>query len=377
MSITLLILGLLLFVGLVVIHELGHFIVARWGGVVAEEFGIGFPPKAWGKRVKSPRGDYDFTLNWLPLGGFVRLKGEHDADTHKGSFGAASLSTKVKIMTAGVIMNLTVAIVLFTVVAWLGMPQFIDNQFTVASDTKTIRQELLVGYVEPGSPAQRAGLQTKDRLIAVGPKAAQTPVLGAKNFPSLTKKYAGKPVVITYERNNQQRTATATLRSTQEVEKSKQTDTPKGYLGVSPTEYVLNRSTWSAPVVGVGLATQFTSLTLKGIGTAVGSLFKGDTKTASEQVSGPVGIFVVLKDGSLLGYQFILFIVALISLTLAIMNVLPIPALDGGRLFVTLLYRVLRKPLTPVIEDRIHGTGFVALMALFLLITVIDIRRFF
>lgn len=107
------------------------------------------------------------------------------------------------------------------------------------------------------------------------------------------------------------------------------------------------------------------------------NLFRGDTGKASEQVAGPVGIFVLLKDGSLLGYQFILMIIAIISLTLAIMNVLPIPALDGGRLFVTLLFRAVRKPLRPKVEEIIHGTGFALLMLLFILITVVDVKRFF
>ena len=108
------------------------------------------------------------------------------------------------------------------------------------------------------------------------------------------------------------------------------------------------------------------------------SLVRGQGSQASQQVSGPVGIFVLLKDGSLMGYEFMLIIIAIISLTLAIMNVLPIPALDGGRLFVTLLYRlVLRKPLSQEREEAIHGTGFMVLLGLILLITFVDVRRIF
>ena len=118
-------------------------------------------------------------------------------------------------------------------------------------------------------------------------------------------------------------------------------------------------------------------MTLKGLGTALSSLFRGDTAKASSQVAGPVGIFVLLSDGSSLGYQFVLMIIAIISLTLAIMNALPIPALDGGRLFVTLLFRAIRKPLKENTENLIHGTGFAALMLLFVLITVVDVKRFF
>ena len=148
-------------------------------------------------------------------------------------------------------------------------------------------------------------------------------------------------------------------------------------MGVSPTEYTIQRSTWSAPLVAAGLIKQFTSATLKGLGSLVANIFRGNGSEATKQVSGPVGIFVILKDGSLLGFEFILMIIAIISLTLAIMNALPIPALDGGRLFVTLLFKAIKKPLTKDLEEKIHGIGFAALMLLFIFITVVDVRRFF
>lgn len=374
MSILLLVLGLLLFVGLVIVHEFGHFWMARRNGVEVEEFGIGFPPRA--KVLKRHNGT-TYTLNWLPLGGFVKLKGEHDADREPGSFGAASLPAKVGIMVAGVVMNLATAFVLLTFVALVGIPQLIDNQFTVASDTKVIREDVLVGYVAPDSPAERAGLETRDQLLAVGPADKQQKITQADDLPDITEQFAGQEVAITYERDGQRQQTTASLNTKEIVEESKDTDNPKGYLGISPSEYVMQRSTWSAPIVAAGLIKQFTTETFKGLGHALSGLFRGDTQQATEQVSGPVGIFVILRDGSLLGYQFILLVVAIISLTLAIMNVLPIPALDGGRLFVTLLFHGIRKPLTKRTEDMIHGTGFALLMVLFLLITVVDIRRFF
>lgn len=375
MSIFLLILGLILFVGLVVVHEFGHYIAARRGGVEVEEFGIGFPPKAWGKTLKS---GMLFTINWLPLGGFVKLKGEHDSATAKGSFGAASLRTKVAVMVAGVGMNLLTAFVLLTALALLGMPKLLDNQFTIGSDTKVIKNQVLVGSVEDGSPAQKAGLQVRDRLIKLTHHDTVMPVLSADQLPNITKHAAGHRVTISVERAGKELQLQTTLRSKAEVEASKKTDNPKGYLGVSPSEYTLRRSTWSAPIVAAGFMKQLTVETLKGLGSALWNSARGHGKEASSQVSGPVGIFVILKDGSLLGYQFMLMIIAIISLTLAIMNVLPIPALDGGRLFVTLLYRkVLRRPLSQDLEERIHGTGFAALMLLFVLITIVDIKRFF
>lgn len=370
MNIFLLVLGILLFIGLVVVHEFGHFVMARRNGVEVEEFGIGFPPRAWLKRIKSSKGDFDFTLNWLPLGGFVKLKGENDADTEKGSFGAASLSAKVKIMVAGVAMNLVTAFVLLTIVAFLGIPKLLPNQFTVESDTKVTTQQLLIA--ERGSPAEKAGLSIRDQVLAVnGQKATDTETLS-----DLTEKFAGQTVDLTYLRDGQERQVSVQLRSIEEVAESKKSNKPKGYLGISSAEYVTQRSTWSSPIVAAGLIKQFTTETFKGLGTALANVFRGQGKKASEQVAGPVGIFVILKDGTLLGYEFVLLIIAIISLTLAIMNVLPIPALDGGRLFVTLLFRALRKPLTKETEDIIHGSGFALLMVLFALITIVDVKRF-
>lgn len=393
MTIFLMILGLVLFVGLVVVHELGHFIVARRNGVEAEEFGIGFPPRIWKKRIKSRRGDFDFTVNLLPLGGFVKLKGEHDTDTEPGSFGAASVWAKTKIMVAGVVMNFVTAYVLLIIVALLGMPKLVAHQFTVRSDTKIIKNDVYIGYVEPGSPAQKAGLVSTDRLISYKIGAAGTlhSFATAADLPKVTQKYQGKTVSFVLLRNNKQVTKTVTLRSDAAVAASRKTDNPKGHLGVLPSELTLQRSTWSAPVVAGGLMGQFTTLTFQGLGKALAGLggiiagaVTGNTHArqaaqteASSQVSGPVGIFFVLKSGSILGYQYVLFVIAIISLTLAIMNFLPIPALDGGRMWLTLVSRAFKRPLTPRTEELVNATGFVLLIGLIILISVVDVRRFF
>lgn len=374
MSVGLLILGIVLFVCLVLVHEWGHFIMARRNGVEVEEYGFGFPPKVWGKKLKS---GLLLSINALPLGGFVKLKGEHDADTEPGSYGAASLWAKTKIILAGVVMNLVVALVIFTFLALVGMPRLFENQFTVKSDTKISRNDVIVAFVEADSPAAKAGLQSKDVLIAIGPEGRAQPVSSGDQVLEATNSNAGKAVSIQYKHNGQTKSATVVLRSDQEVEASKKTDNPKGHLGVVPTEYTLERSTWSAPIKAAGVTAQFTALTFKGLWGAVSALFSGHAGQASEQVAGPVGIFEIIKQGSILGYQFILMIIGVISLTLAIMNLLPIPALDGGRLFVTLLFRAMKKPLDAKTEERIHGTGFALLMVLFVLITIVDVRRFF
>ncbi|MBC7581240.1 site-2 protease family protein [Aeromicrobium sp.] len=401
MSVILLVIGVILFIGLVVIHEFGHFIMARRNGVTVEEFGIFFPPRLYKRKTK---GGWIFSINLLPLGGFVRLKGEHDSDTGKGTFGAASVWAKTKIMGAGVVMNLVVAVALFTILAIIGMPQLVPNQFTIKGDTTVTSSKVLIGYIEPNSPASKAGLKSTDRMVSITSKSACdsgstcTEQIGlgqrisnADELVSATKKFAGQTVYVNYYHDGTFHSVRTTLRDAKTVTDSRKTDNPKGYLGVAPNEYKLQRSTWSAPIVAVGLTGQFTALTFQGLGHAVagvGSILAGaatgnsDARqngqtAASEQVSGPVGVFVILQDGSLIGYQFILFIIGIISLTLAIMNILPIPALDGGRLWLTIFTRGIGKPLSPKREEQINASGFLFLIGLMILITVVDVRRFF
>ncbi|HVX48198.1 MAG TPA: M50 family metallopeptidase [Candidatus Saccharimonadales bacterium] len=380
MGILLLVIGIILFIGLIVVHEWGHFVAARRSGVEAEEFGIFFPPRLYTRKMKD---GWLFSINLIPLGGFVKLKGEHDSDTEPGSFGAASTWAKTKIMAAGVFMNLVVALILFTILALIGMPKLVDNQYTVKSDTHLVTHQVLASYIEPGSPADKAGLKAEDQLNDIGlPGYSPVGVTSADQLPDLTKRFAGKTAIIYYTRDGEQRTAKATLRGP---------NSHSGYLGVVPMEYTLQRSTWSAPIVAVGFSAQVTALTFQGLGHALGGLGSliagavtgnhtarehGQT-AATSQVAGPVGIFVILKDGSLLGYQFMLMIIAIVSLTLAIMNILPIPALDGGRLWTVLISRALKKPLSARAEEAINAVGFVILFGLIIAITTVDIQRFF
>lgn len=395
MQIFLFILGLILFTGLVVAHEFGHFWVAKRNGVKSEEFGLGLPPRAWGKKLSS---GLILSLNWLPIGGFVKLRGESDSDKRKGSFGAASLGAKSKIILAGVTANLIAGLVILMVLAWVGMPKLItqetvgEDQFTVASDTKVINNYIIIRDVQKGSPAERIGLAQRDIVMSIKSADTVQKIDSPRKLQQTTGRFAGQTVQITYKHNGQLITKEVTLRSSAEVEAARRAKKPIGNLGVTPSELQIRRSTWSAPIVAVGFTKQLTVLTFEGLGKALaglGSTISGlvtgnqqarqhGQEQATNQVGGPVAIGAVLWGGGSLGIYFVLMIIAVISLTLALINILPIPALDGGRLMMILFSRgLLKRPLNQKTEEKIVGTSMALILALLLLITIVDVRRFF
>lgn len=391
MAIVILIIAIILFISLIVVHEYGHFIVATRNGVVAEEFAIFFGPSIYQRKTKK---GYIFRFNVLPLGGYVKLKGEHDSDTEPGSYGAASLWVKTKIMSAGVISNLIAGLVILVILALVGLPQIIPGQFTVKSNQHTIKQAATIveiGGILSNSPASRSALKSGDDITAIGPKNDLIKITSVSSLQSVTKKFAGQKVLIDYSRNNKEYQTSTTLNTVAEANGNKQ----KVYLGVEIGTYssgvTLVRYTWAAPLVALGLTKQIIVLSYQGLGHAIRGLGgivagvathnntarKNAQTTASSQIVGPVGIFVVLKDGSIIGIQFTLFIIALISLTLAIMNILPIPALDGGRLWLTLITRAIKHPLTANAEELVNAIGMIVLILLISLVTYVDIKRFF
>lgn len=376
--------GLIILVLLVVIHELGHGIVARRNGVVVEEFGVGFPPRAWGRKLKqSVLGkNVLISLNWLPLGGFVKLQGEHDSASGKGDYGAASYWQKTKILLAGVLMNWLTAIVLFTILAFVGLPKILPNQFSVPSDTVTSVEPLKIGQVEADSPAEKAGLQNGDEILLVGSQDIQS----ATELSEATAANKGKKVDITYSRGDREYTVPVTLRSENSPE--------KGFLGVRTTQRMSEiRATWSAPIVGVVTTVQLTGETFSSLGKLVASLGEGIGSRfstdeaarksgdeafafASSSVSGPVGILgVIFPQAQQAGLKWLVLLAAIISLSLAVMNVLPIPALDGGRWFTMTIFKLLKKPLTKEREEKIQMIGFMALLALIIVVTLTDVSK--
>lgn len=374
------IIGVIALTILVALHELGHGIAARRNGVVVEEFGIGFPPRAWAKKVKKTilGKNVTFSINWLPLGGFVKLQGEHDAANGKGDYGSASFWVKTKILLAGVFINWVTAGVLLSVLAITGLPQLIPNQFTVPSDTKKSYQPVQITALSPDYPAAKAGFEVRDRIIKVNGKEIET----TQQLIDVTKDNKGKSIRVVYERGDKQGEKSVTLR-----------DDNGPTFGAALGQLTQTNATWSAPIVGFGVAGQLTYETFKGIGSLLGGLgsgivnqLSGDAKTreagskevaqVGDSVAGPLGIFGILfPAASQAGPTQLLLLVAVISIGLAVMNVLPIPALDGGRWFTMAAFRLFKKELTKEREEKIQATGFLLLMTLVVVITVADVGK--
>lgn len=374
------VIGIFVLVLLVTVHELGHAIAARRNGVIVEEFGVGFPPRAWAKKLKN---GVLFSLNWLPLGGFVKLKGEHDSASKPGDYGAASFWQKTKILLAGVMMNWLVAAFLLTILAWAGLPKALDNQFTMPGDTTITQSPVEVAKVIKDSAADRAGLKVGDQILRFAGESVPTP----ETLVEKTKQSKGKSVEIIYSRGGVESNVMASLPT--------ENENGKGYLGVTPDQQKHIKATWSAPIVGVVTTAQLTGATFQGIGNMVGNLvggivlqFSGDPAVrqaasqnlaaASGSVAGPIGILgTIFPSAEQAGLTQLIWLSAVLSLTLAVMNVLPIPALDGGRWFTMAVFRILKKPLTKEREEKIQGTGFMILMLLVVLVTIADVAKLF
>ena len=395
------IVGLLMLMLLVTGHEFGHFIMARRNGVEVEEFGICFPPRAvawrrvdgkWRRLKKSewkkaPGEGLIISLNWLPIGGFCQMKGESAADKRKGSFGKAGFWQKTKILFGGVAVNWLVAVVVLTVLAWIGMPQMLENQFKIDSDSYAIVKEpVTLHELMDDGVAKASGLNTGDVILTVASEDEQTDRVTINTPADLMEfndRHRGETVYYTVESKGNDRTIEVKLGDAN----------AKYALGASLSGSAYYRSTWSAPIVGLGLTAQITGETFKGIGTLIYNLFDGIISqfnfnaevreegkealgAAGDSVSGPVGIVGVLFPSFLsMGIESLMFLVAIISISLACMNVLPIPALDGGRWLLIAIYKLRKKELTKEKEEKIVGKAFTAILILAVVVTVLDVMR--
>lgn len=369
--------GLLLLMIIVVVHEFGHAFAARRNKVEVEEFGVGFPPRA--KVLGKYKGTL-VTLNWLPLGGFCKLKGESDSAEGEGTYGSASFWGKTQILLAGVTANFILAALIFTILALIGMPKVYENQWSLESDTQVTYSPVQVSApVSSDSPAGQIGLEAGDYIVSLDNQEIQS----TSRLPELTAELHGQTVPIVYQRDGETFETDVTLRD----------KANEGYLGVSVGQGETIRATWSAPIVGVVNAAQFAWWTVEGLGQIlanfgsglIGSLsFDSDTREqaasdiakAGDGVSGPVGILgVIFPNAVMAGATQLIFVSGLISIALAVMNILPIPGLDGGRWLLTAIFKIIRKPLTEELEAKINGIGMICLFALIILITFADIMK--
>ncbi|MDO8638709.1 MAG: RIP metalloprotease RseP [Candidatus Daviesbacteria bacterium] len=358
---------------LVVSHEFGHFIVAKRFGVKVLEFGFGLPPKIFGKKI----GETLVTLNWLPIGGFVKLLGEDDPKAAgPRSFASQPVWERIGIVVAGVIMNFILAILIFWVVLAASgfsqqIPLLVPYKFFGVNQTNEV--VVVIGQVTPNSPAEKAGIKAGDRILQINNVSLNE----GNQLVEMTKKLAGEKVTLTLENEkNQQR----------KIEIVPRADPPKGEgpLGVSLGAYEianLSYSTFpqklfSGITHSYNLASYSFVVLGKFIGTAISTQ---NLAPVSGSVAGPVGITnmantVLSVESPLVPY---LNFVALLSLNLAILNILPFPALDGGRLFFLLIEAITRKKVKPEIEKWVHTIGMAILLALIVLVTFSDIKKFF
>jgi regulator of sigma E protease len=360
---------ILLFASLVIFHEWGHFIVAKRSGVEVEEFGIGFPPKLFGRKWRGT----EYTFNLLPLGGFVRLKGEDAADKSPGSFNAASYLAKAKILLAGVGMNLVAAVVILYGLCLTGLPG-LGGAFEPGFLKATYAQpkQLLLAKVESGSPADKAGLKRGDFVLSGNGKVLATDV----DLHQFTQDHAGQKVKLQVKQSGQEKTIEVKLR---------EPGAKDGFLGVSAQQvYKLRYDPLSALGAAIYITGALFVATIVGvlqllinIPTLLLNVFSHDVPAAAQAASGPVGIIYIMQSMSSLGMSYILLFMANISVALAAFNVLPLPALDGGRLAVATVQRFTKRQWSADAEARYHAIGFMALIGLILLISVYDLRKFF
>lgn len=358
---------LVILVTLVVLHELGHFVMARLAGVRVHEFGIGFPPRALILRRGS---ETLYTLNWLPIGGFVRLEGEDGDSEDPRSFVRQPLRTRLLILLAGVAMNFLLAWVIFSFIAASGDPVV----------------GVRVGAVQPGSPAASIGLVGG---VQVGTNADGLPLyddsgdlivaIDGQHFPVFADPAQPIEPPLRYLRAHAGETVTLTVRHQDgSVEDVAVTLRPpaqlaEGALGIGiqsfTTDETVRHPLADAVVTGFQRTIDASTLILRGLQDLVRNL-------DNPPVQGPVGMVdTVGAYRTQLPPVFLLWLVGVLSANLAVVNALPLPPLDGGRALMAVLKRVFHERITPLVEQRVYLAGWLGLMAFLVWITMFDIRR--
>lgn len=347
---------------LVLVHEFGHFIVAKWAKIRVDEFAFGFPPRLFAKRV----GETNYAFNALPLGGYVKIYGENPDDVterdRKRSFVARPRWVQAAVIVAGVVMNIILAWVLISMILVLGIAAPVDDERAAyVRDAK-----LLVTGVREGSPAEHSGLKAGDALTTISDGAESVDAKDPESVSSFIAPREGRPVTISFIRDGVEESETMLPVSG---------IVPGGgavgiYMDMVGTlRLPLHLALWD----GAERTWMYTEMTAVGIYSFLAGTIAGDSDFS--QVTGPVGIVNAVGDAAELGFTNLLLFTALISINLAVINLIPFPALDGGRLLFVLIEAVTRRAIKPVVANALNLAGFALLMLLMLAVTYHDIAR--
>ncbi len=347
------------FGAMIFFHELGHFLVAKRAGVMVHAFALGFGPKLWSVQ----RGETTYALNLIPFGGYVKMAGEDfdDAPPEEGSFRHQPVSRRIAIVAAGPIMNLLLAAAILSVVAMsFGVPVGITNR--VGTLVSTCGQPNVPGVEgsEPGPcPAERAGLRPGDVIVAINGQ----PTTSGDAVVQTIHKSAGKPLVLTVERGGE--------RLDIKVTPNRDPARKIGLIGFAP-EVVRQRFN---PVTAVFVGFQRTGEIIVAVVTAVAGLIREGSLVGN--LGGPLAAGGALVDAGRSGLEAFLNVAASLSIIIGIFNLVPFPALDGGRLGFLIVEAVRRRPVDPRREGYVHLVGFVLLILLLVFLTGQDIQRLF
>ena len=358
---------------LVFAHELGHFYTARRFGVKAEEFGFGLPPrifgfyknnegkwvKVWGAKdvIDAPKTVY--SLNWLPIGGFVKIRGENGDSNEKDSFTQKKIWQRAVMLSAGVSMNMILAIIFFIICLAIGMPQSLDG---ISSKAHISDRQIEIMSVLPGSPAEKAGIKAGDVIQKINDN-------NFNNYADLqtyVDKNTGKDLTYKLKRGDKE--------VVQKVKPEIIKETGKGGIGVAILETGMVRYPWYLAIwEGIKMTFLITWAIIVAFSDLIKNLIIGHGLNA--ELAGPIGIAAMTGQFARLGLVRLMQFVAMLSINLAILNFLPFPALDGGRVLFLLIEKIKGKPVKREIEGIIHTIGFALLMALVILVTYKDIAR--
>jgi regulator of sigma E protease len=354
---------------LIVAHELGHFFVAKWFGVRVDEFGVGYPPRAF---VLGTIGETTYTLNWLPFGGFVKIFGEDPIQVQPNEKKRAMCHkpkhTQILILAAGVLANILLAWVLFATALYSGAPVGVPEEDAAGKSTS-----LVISSVVAASPADEAGLKSGDTIVGMTSGSDTLADRMPSHAARFIQTHPGKEVTVTFVRRDSPEPQTVSVKPSHGVNDAIP-GTPA--IGIRMA-LVSTEKTSLGDAIAIGARTTVATCVsvVSGLGQFLVSTVTGTANWSS--VAGPVGIAVLIGDASAIGFVYLLQFMAFISVNLAVINLIPVPALDGGRIVFVLFEALFRRPIPNAVAVGINALGFVALIALMLVVTYHDIARIF